>query len=217
MSEDGSERHYCSHPGCRKSFSTRSSMNRHSTIHSGMYEPYYCSHPGCGKRFSTRGNMHRHGIIHTGGRRFECPHSSCGYAARAIKALEAHVRSVHTGDSLTNCPHCDRSVHDLQAHIFNMHNDQTASTPAQDKNMGAIQSASPFGQFRPIEHAASANVGARTIPSLSMVDSTDDSLFGLNFRTLPVPNGHPELDRSHVFCQECLFRPVNSGFCHMHQ
>ncbi|XP_054833942.1 zinc finger protein 154-like isoform X2 [Eublepharis macularius] len=95
------ERSKC--PMCGKSFTRKSGLNLHWTIHTGE-KPFKCSE--CGKSFRRRDKLIRHQGIHTGEKPFAC--LQCGKSFRDRINLISHIR-IHTGEKPYQCLECGKN------------------------------------------------------------------------------------------------------------
>ena len=64
---------------CKKMFKTKSSLNVHKKIHSGV-RPYTCG--VCDNSFARKSDLTRHMLVHSGKKDFQCHVCDC-----VIKAL----------------------------------------------------------------------------------------------------------------------------------
>ena len=76
-SHTGQRPYRCTHPKCKKSFSTGYSLKAHLRTHTGE-KPYKCPNETCDKSFKTSGDLLKHVRTHTGERPFLCPFNGCG-------------------------------------------------------------------------------------------------------------------------------------------
>ena len=76
-SHTGQRPYRCTHPKCKKSFSTGYSLKAHLRTHTGE-KPYKCPNETCDKSFKTSGDLLKHVRTHTGERPFLCPFIGCG-------------------------------------------------------------------------------------------------------------------------------------------
>lgn len=85
---------------CCKRFSSRSNLNTHSMLHSGV-KPFSCD--VCGRQFSQKGNLLRHSAVHSRKRRlFGC--DVCGkhflHKLHLVRHFSEHKRDSSTGREL---------------------------------------------------------------------------------------------------------------------
>ncbi|XP_062538529.1 zinc finger protein 2-like [Armigeres subalbatus] len=103
---------------CRKSFSTKTNLNRHVQSHNGN-KPFVC--PLCQKGFTQAGSLKQHLLIHQNLRPFVC--SVCDQGFTQQKSLTFHMRR-HTNEKPFVCPHCSyafRQKDGLKRHLLVKH------------------------------------------------------------------------------------------------
>merc|ERR1712029_1081982 len=74
-------------PTCNKTFTTKSYLEKHKTIHSGE-QPYSCTH--CDKRFVQKGDLKQHEKIHSGEKPLSC--STCNKTFVQKSNLKRHEK-----------------------------------------------------------------------------------------------------------------------------
>ncbi|XP_052133356.1 zinc finger protein 235-like [Frankliniella occidentalis] len=96
----GERPHVCT--VCGKGFSTSSSLNTHSRIHSGE-KPHQCQY--CGKRFTASSNLYYHRMTHSKDKPHKC--CKCPKSFPTPGDLRAHSY-IHTGEWPYRCAVCGR-------------------------------------------------------------------------------------------------------------
>lgn len=127
---DTSRKLVCEH--CGKSFSSTSSLKKHSYSHTGMM-PFKCDI--CPHKFPTKYKLRMHVMRHEGIKNYVCP--TCGLRKTTMHELRVHInyhtrekqypcnlcssvfsnsnnrtrhmRIVHCGVKAYHCTHCDKS------------------------------------------------------------------------------------------------------------
>uniref|UniRef100_A0A8C4RQ44 C2H2-type domain-containing protein n=1 Tax=Erpetoichthys calabaricus TaxID=27687 RepID=A0A8C4RQ44_ERPCA len=115
---------------CGKQFSQRSTLQKHTRIHTGK-NAYCCLK--CGKRFYRRSHLVSHTRVHTGEKPFVC--SECGKRFSHSSVLRSHKRT-HTGEKPYCCLECGKlfsDSKDLLTHLRIHTGDKPFSCPGCDK------------------------------------------------------------------------------------
>jgi uncharacterized Zn-finger protein len=99
--------HICQHPGCNKSFKRLDVFNSHKLVHTGA-KPHACKHPGCGQTFTHLSSLKSHLLSHRGGRLHFCFHPGCGRCFRVRSHLIDH-RQTHAAKKTVDCNVCGKS------------------------------------------------------------------------------------------------------------
>jgi len=82
--KDQPESFVCNFPGCQKSFTTLTRLQRHAVVHEGLA----CKM--CGQRFRKRAKLEKHEAAHNSGEKpFKC--TDCGETFDRVKALARHM------------------------------------------------------------------------------------------------------------------------------
>lgn len=79
----------CAQANCNKAFTTKFSLQRHQSIHTG-YKPFECQY--CGKKFSLSQSMREHIYSHTKERPYICGINDCKHSFRHLSELSMHRR-----------------------------------------------------------------------------------------------------------------------------
>ncbi|KAK9509526.1 hypothetical protein O3M35_006825 [Rhynocoris fuscipes] len=99
--------HYCTEPGCERSYSSLHHLKVHVRNHTGD-RPFKCTIEGCDKAFATDYSRKAHLRTHTGEKPYPC--TRCNKSFKTSGDLQKHVRT-HTGERPFICPveGCNRS------------------------------------------------------------------------------------------------------------
>ncbi|KOX69799.1 Zinc finger protein 76 [Melipona quadrifasciata] len=129
-SHTGQRPYRCTHPKCKKSFSTGYSLKAHLRTHTGE-KPYKCPNETCDKSFKTSGDLLKHVRTHTGERPFLCPFNGCGRSFTT-----SNIRKVHTQQRPFECKICLRRYR--QSSTLVMHKRTAHSLVDSDDNVDVV-------------------------------------------------------------------------------
>ncbi|KAF7234386.1 hypothetical protein EG68_12048 [Paragonimus skrjabini miyazakii] len=107
-SEDSSDENTfkCTHPGCKRVFSSVSGLDKHSVVHR-KEEAHICDYPKCGRRFLYSSDLTHHRQTHENkSEKYKCTYDNCGESFRTRLDLRTHS-VVHRGDLPYECPNAD--------------------------------------------------------------------------------------------------------------
>ena len=88
---------------CNKSFANKSTLNRHTRIHTVRERPFQCDF--CNKSFLTKSHLDGHKRIHTGEKPFHCDICNKSFVRKGD--LVKHKR-IHTKEKQFHCDICSK-------------------------------------------------------------------------------------------------------------
>ena len=94
---------------CKKKFSCKRDLNRHSNIHMLESKPYKCDQ--CDAAFAQNCNLTKHKIIHTGKRPYKCDKCDAAFAHRSNLNKHSHI---HTGKYPFRCNICNHGFDNMK-------------------------------------------------------------------------------------------------------
>lgn len=116
---------------CKKSFSTRQSLQQHMSLH-GVPKRFKCLRPMCSATYHQKSKLDRHAEkMHHDTPTLSCP--VCQKPLEDPKSLDSHMKLAHSG-RMPICRLCDRiffSHNNLERHIRDAHCDKSKGDQAE--------------------------------------------------------------------------------------
>ena len=117
-------------PYCTKTFSARTSLNRHiDTVHMHIqpHRPAPC--PYCNKKLNQKQTLKKHiEVVHQGKRSYSDPCPHCGKIFTTERSLNIHISTIHLKQKKVKCNLCNKELSCLRSHMNTVHG-VSARTP----------------------------------------------------------------------------------------